>query len=345
MCKLELSFWANQPTPFDKIACRSWNRITFASDNFEKQLPLEDYTYKTIRGLDFYRSVQEELAAHSNIEFLQERVDQIIDDYMGAYILAGEQYFWGQWVFDSRLKTGELKHRPVFGKQVLRQHFVGWMIETAEDAFDPESPILFDFRVPQDQDMRFFYVLPFSKREALVEYVGLKHVEFDHLMQNYVEGVLNLKNYRVSPLEGGVIVLTDHEFKRKAGKHILRIGSAGGMVKPSSGYAFTRILKDSDAIIDSLLNYGHPFHLPPVNFFYRFLDSQMLEVMSRFSSKMKKIFTAMFKYNPAPRIFRLLDETSSIREILALILTMRFKSLFIWTVVTDEKLPTSQEAA
>lgn len=336
-----LSFWSDEPTPYDEIVYRSWNQITFASDDFEKKIDLGDYAYKTIRGIDFYQFVQDKLEACPNVEFLQARVTDIVDGKDGAFVTAGEQTYFGQWVFDSRLKPYELKHEPEFGKQVLRQYFKGWIINTAEPAFDPKSATLFDFRVPQSEDMRFFYVLPYSDHEALIEYVGLKHTDYDELMQNYVENTLKLKDYTVAPVEGGAIVLTDRKFKRRAGKHVLLIGSAGGLVKPSSGYAFTRILKDSQAIVKSLEKHGHPFHLPGINFFYRFLDSQMLEVMNRFTGKMKIIFTGLFKYNPATRIFRLLDESTSLVEIVALVFTMPFKQLFIWTVLTDQKRPSA----
>ncbi|MEI6044372.1 MAG: lycopene cyclase family protein [Chloroflexota bacterium] len=340
-----LSFWAEEPTLFDDIVYHAWNQITFASDETAKEFNLGDYSYKTIRGIDLYRFVHEKLAAFSNVEFLRGRVETVEEGSEGAYVSVGEQRYFGQWVFDSRLKPFEFKHDPAFGKQVLRQYFKGWMLETAEPIFNPNNATLFDFRIPQADDMRFFYVLPFSEREALIEYVGLKHLAYDTIMQDYVENILKLKNYTVKPIEGGAILLTDRRFERQASQHVLRIGSAGGMIKPSSGYAFTRILKDSKAIVNSLVNYGHPFKLPKVKPFYRFLDSQMIEAMNRFSGKMKVIFTAMFMHNPAQNIFRFLDETPTLWELIALIASLPFKQLFIWTVLTDEKKkPSSQPA-
>ncbi len=109
------------------------------------------------------------------------------------------------------------------------------------------------------------------------------------------------------------------------------------MIKPSSGYAFTRILKDSEAIVESLVKYGHPFKIPPKNPFYYLMDSLMLEAMYRFTGKMKMIFTGMFKYNPAQRVFRFLDERTAPWEVALMILTIPCKHLFIWTVLTDEK--------
>jgi lycopene beta-cyclase len=185
--------------------------------------------------------------------------------------------------------------------------------------------------------MRFFYLLPFSENKALIEYVGLQHTNYDGIMKNYVEEILQIKDYKAEAVEGGAILLTDRRFKRRLGRNIMAIGTAGGMIKPSSGYAFTRILNDCDAIINSLLKYNHPFKVPGVNPFYYALDSFMLEAMSRFSGKMKTVFTGMFKYNPARRVFRFLDERTTPWEIIAMIIAMPAKHLFIWTVFTDQK--------
>jgi len=50
------------------------------------------------------------------------------------------------------------------------QHFLGWFITSTTPAVDPSSMTLFDFRTPQRGSMRFFYILPFSPIQALVEY-------------------------------------------------------------------------------------------------------------------------------------------------------------------------------
>jgi lycopene beta-cyclase len=332
-----LSFWTDQPTPYDEIVYKSWNKIRFVSDDFARDIELGDYSYKTIRGIDFYQFVQEKLALLPNVTFLKGRVEAVEDSKEGAYVRLEEQQYFGQWVFDSRLKPSTFKHRPELGKQVLRQYFKGWIIETPTNTFDDKSATLFDFRVPQNDDMRFFYVLPFSEREALIEYVGLEHTDYDAIMETYVQNVLNIKNYAVKPIEGGAIMLTDRRFKRRQGRHIMTIGSAGGMIKPSSGYAFTRILKDTTAIVNSLVTHGHPFKVPGANLFYYFLDSQMLEAMNRFTGKMKAVFTGMFKYNSAQRVFRFLDERTSPWEMASMIVSLPFKHLFVWTVLTDEK--------
>ena len=128
----------------------------------------------------------------------------------------------------------------------LNQHFRGWEIETERPVFDPQSPTLFDFRTPQDGHMRFLYTLPFAENRALIEY----HFSQPHLLQpeeyeaglkTYLEEVLGLQQYDIKHVEAGVIPMSDHPFPRRLGQRVMAIGTKGGRVKPSTGYAFLRI--------------------------------------------------------------------------------------------------------
>jgi lycopene beta-cyclase len=88
----------------------------------------------------------------------------------------------------------------------------------------------------------------------------------------------------------------------------MNIGTRGGRVKPSSGYAFTRIQRDSAAIVRSLLKHGHPFDVPSDPRFYRLCDSLMLHVMHRHSDWLVPLFVRLFERNPIERILSFLDE-------------------------------------
>jgi len=94
----------------------------------------------------------------------------------------------------------------------------------------------------------------------------------------------------------------------------MTIGIQGGRIKPSTGYAFLRMQEDSSAIVRSLLQMGHPFSVPTDPHRYRFFDSVMLSIMAQHGERVESILTALFKRNPAERIFRFLDEVASLWE-------------------------------
>lgn len=303
-----LSFWANSPTPFDSIICHSWNQIQFISDDFQKVIKPRTFRYNMINALDFYQFVRQELASYPNITFLQGTVEQIIDGQDGAQVWVDGQEYTGKWVFDSLFRLSAFKPDHAF---YLQQHFKGWEIETPDDVFDPDVATLFDLRVAQRGELRFFYVLPLSNRRALIEYVLLSHDNLDHELKNYIENVLKINSYRIMSKEGGVSPLTDYAFPRQTGQHIMTVGTLGGRIKPTSGYAFMRIQEDSAAIVRSLIQSDHPFRVPADPRIYRFCDSLMLRIMDQRGEWSKAIFTDLFKYNPVDRIFRFLDESTS----------------------------------
>jgi lycopene beta-cyclase len=116
--------------------------------------------------------------------------------------------------------------------------------------------------------------------------------------------------------------MTDRPFPRKVGQRVMAVGTRGGLVKPSSGYAFLRIQLDSAAIVRSLSDYGHPFAVRPSPWRYRLFDSIMLQVMFRQGDRMKSIFTSLFQNNPIQRIFRFLDEAAPLPENLQLLASL-----------------------
>ncbi len=316
-------FWANQPTLFDGIAHRSWSQLQVVGETFQKTVDLQDYRYKMIRGIDFYQYSRRELSAHGAVRFLQGEVEAIDDGEDRANVRVDGQTHAGRWVFDSRFKPSQFNPDPA-RYHYLQQHFRGWEIETPAPAFDPQVATFMDFRTAEKQGVGFFYVLPFSERHALVEYVShSRHaVQYSQALRAYLETVLGIVDYRVVAMEGGTNPLTDQPFPRRVGQRIMSIGIPGGRVKPTSGYAFWRIQQDSAAIVRSLLRAEHPFDVPPDSHFYHLCDSLMLQIMARHSDQVEPIFAALFKNNPIERVLRFLDETTSPWENLSLIATL-----------------------
>jgi lycopene beta-cyclase len=170
--------------------------------------------------------------------------------------------------------------------------------------------------------MRFFYVLPFSERQALVEYIRFSPGEYDQAIRVYIETVLGIRDYCIVAKESGIIPLTDQPFPRQAGQRVMTIGTLGGRIKPSSGYAFLRIQQDSAAIVRSLLRVNHPFDVPPDSERYRLYDSGLLQVIHHHGEQIKPIFATLVRKNPIERVFRFLDGTASLWEDLVLMASL-----------------------
>ena len=313
-------FWANQPMFFDDIVYRSWSQLQVLGEHFEKTLDLHEYCYKMIRGIDFYKYARQIVSKCPRVEFLQGRVELIKDGDQQANVLVDGKLYAGTWVFDSLFNWSTFKPDPTH-YHIIKQQFKGWEIEASGQPFNPQAATFLDFRTPQKNGTHFFYILPFSEQLALVESVLCTTTPVnwkicEQALQVYLKNILGIKVYTILREEQGINPLTDWRFPRRLGKHIMAIGNHGGMVKPSTGYAFQRIQEDSSAIINSLLEVGHPFSIPANPRRYRYFDAVMLEIMTHHAERIEPILTSLFKRNPVDRIFRFLDEASSSGEIL-----------------------------
>lgn len=319
-------YWSNAPTMFDGAVSRTWDRLRVAGAGFERTLDLGDYRYKMIRGAGFHCHARAVLAAHDNVTLAQGVVERIEDGPAGARVRVDGRTVSATWVFDSRFLPSEMGSDDA-RYHTLKLHFKGWEIETPEPAFDPGMPTLFDFRTPQAGEVRFFYVLPITDRRALVEYTlfaprVLPRRGYEDALRHYLCYASGVTGFRVLREEGGVIPATDRPFPRRAGEHVMNIGTRGGRVKPSTGYAFMRVQQDSAAIVASLVRRGHPFDVPADSRRYRLYDSILLDIMCRRGGEIAPIFTAMFAHNRIERVLRFLDEIGSARENLLLIATL-----------------------
>ncbi len=284
-------------------------------------MELEPYRYKLVRGIDFYNWCFELISKQDNIELRFESVETAGNDDEGAYIIANGQRINAGYVFNSILFQQPVMNRKEY---YLLQHFKGWVIETAKAVFDPAEATLMDFRVDQRHGTTFVYVMPFSPSKALVEYTLftdqlLETDKYDAELKNYISGFLGITDYTITEKEFGIIPMTNHRFPARQG-NLIYIGTAGGQTKASSGYTFQFIQKQSAAIVEELGNTGQAFVSDTfLKKRFNFYDSVLLNVLYKRKLPGAQVFTAMFKKTAPQKIFRFLDNESSLTDELKII--------------------------
>ena len=319
-------YWTCHDTPLDKIRYKVWYNIRFASGDIDLKIPLQPYRYQMIRGIDFYTYMRRELGQLPNVTFLNGTVDGWDDGEDSAQIWVNGEAYSATWVFESRLNPVDIYPEPA-KYHYLKQHFKGWEIETGTPVFDPTTATLFDLRTQQCSGLSFFYILPYSHSHALVEYTLfsaklLPSEKYEQALQDYIINRLGISQYQIKEVETGVIPMTDHPFPRQLGRRVLSIGARAGRVKPSTGYAFVRIQKDTQAIVSSLVRHNHPFDIPQDSKRHKFYDSLMLAVMANPNNQVNQILASLFTGNPIQRVFRFLDEQTDIWEELRLLASL-----------------------
>jgi lycopene beta-cyclase len=312
-------FWEVGESPFEGIIYRRWERLAFHAPDFSRTFDIAPYTYKMLRGLDFYRHMDERLERWPHLCRLYGELEAIGD----GFVRLNGQTYTADWVFSSVLLE-PLAPRPPYHH--LLQHFRGWVLETPQPAFDPAVATFMDFRVEQGGELRFVYVLPFDERRALVEYTLfsahlLSEGEYEAGLRDYVKAHLGLREYRVLETEAGVIPMTDMPFPSRLGARTLYIGTAGGQTKASTGYTFQRIQRQCRHIAQSLAQGRDPTPLPtPARF--GFYDSVLLNVFAKKRYPGAQAFRDLFRRCPAPQVLKFLDESTTPIEELSVLFSM-----------------------
>ena len=102
--------------------------------------------------------------------------------------------------------------------------------------------------------------------------------------------------------------MTSHDFQTSRTKRIIPIGTNGGSVKASSGYAFTRIQKHIEKVYDSIIQHKLDTYKFDKNR-YSFYDNIMLNAITSGKVSGAKVFEKLFSKLKAKTIFDFLDET------------------------------------
>ncbi|KAB8160302.1 lycopene cyclase [Streptomyces sp. 3MP-14] len=315
-------WWEPAGGPFDDWLTASWPRLRVRGPDGETiERGLGDGRYKMLTSADFEARVRERTGAVERREWTVRRVRS----GPGGAELLGETAegrparLRARWVLDSRPPA-----TPPPARTRLLQHFHGWFLRTPRPAFDPAVVELMDFRVPQPAEgLAFGYVLPLAEDRALVEYTAfsrrpLTDAGYGRALAHYAGRVLGLgDDHRVEAVERGIIPLTDARHRRRAGPAVFRIGAAGGATRPSTGYTFAAVQRQTAAVADALFAGRAP--LPPPAYPGRALalDAVLLAALDRGRVRGADVFPRLFREVPIARLLRFLDGRTSPVEDLA----------------------------
>lgn len=326
-------FWATPDEPLPALAHKVWDHCRFYAPDFQKDMDISPYQYHMVRGLDYYRWAHEQLAQAPNIFHLTAHMHRLVPDLGEVYTDQG--VFRASVVFNSAFTqlpllpaasplypTPPITQQPAGAPSPhhvwLLQHFKGWVVETLQPAFDESTVTFMDYRLEQKGETRFVYVLPLSPHRALVEFTVFSPTlcapeEYTEQLRLYLKAHLHLQDYRIVEEEFGVIPMTDAPLVPLAEGRVIHIGTVGGFVKASSGYAFKRTQRKIRTLVDDWEKHGklHTRVMQSASR-YRFFDSVMLQVLHRGAVSGSTFFSLLFRKLPAHEVFRFLDEDATL---------------------------------
>ncbi|MDP9795074.1 lycopene beta-cyclase [Catenuloplanes nepalensis] len=315
------AFWGTPGTFLDPLLSASWDEVDVVTPARRRSLPLAPLRYAMLRSAPLY-----DLAADAEKRLDATRLTVpagALDDDGERVTVAGPDgapLVRAAWVLDSRPRKPE---RP--GLTTWLQHFRGWWLEADRPVFDPGRAVLMDFRTPQPaRGVSFGYVLPVSDRFALIEYTEfspatLTGEAYDAALHAYAALLgLDLTGLRVREVEDGVIPMTDGPFRPRPSPRVVRLGTAGGATRPSTGYTFSAMARQAGDVARALAAGRAPVPAPPYPARHLWMDAVQLRALDRGLTGGVAFFDRLFDRNPAGRVLRFLDGGTSPREDLML---------------------------
>ena len=309
-------FWTKEKNNwFDEIVFKRWNKFSFKGDLFENEITLNPYSYLMIKGIDFYDFCLNELKNDSRFEILTDEIKEINSKDAFAILKTKDHTYSCNYLFNSAFRTLNKKANHIN----YVQHFKGWLVETETDSFNADCPVFMDFSIKQHNDCRFVYVIPFSKTKALIEYTGFSDTGlnddfYDKELKNYIQNTLNITTYKIIETEKGDIPMVESDFINPFGDRVVNIGTAGGSSKPSTGYTFYFIQKNTKYIIHQLETGSSKLVSPKRKKRFLLYDKILLEVLDKKEISAKNVFTDLFRKNKIKNLLAFLNEESSVAQ-------------------------------
>jgi len=308
------SYWSKTDEFYNDWAKKSWSKIAFKSTDVQNPKVISPYKYFTITGEDYYRRTLTQIRKNKNITWLKDEVVNLeLNLDLTKVTLKSQDQIEGKYLFDSRIESNDYSD-----SNFVWQHFKGWVVESEDSYFDDTTALFMDFSIPQENDTRFFYLLPYSKKQALIELAifsndVLSSEGYNVLLENYINNNHPNLKYKIVEEEYNKIPMTDFKFPSSLGNNHMFIGAASGMVKASSGYAFKRIQDQSDLIIKLVKENKNPIASTKkiATRKFRILDGTLLNVILEKRRTGKEVFVKLLNRNKITTVFDFLNQESS----------------------------------
>ncbi len=260
-------FWLTDwMRPFENIIEKKWYKWTIGNKNIHVTHTSLDRPYCVISFKTWKKFC---LETKNKLEIKNKKVVRYLSEQNYFKIItADNKEYYAENIYDSR-STKEKKGE-------LIQHFFGINITVADNTFNEKKLTLMHF-TEESNVLHFMYILPFSHNKALVESTvfskDLFHSSWyrekinDYLKKN------NIIEFTEKSCEKGVIPMFFSEEKRSANSNIFNIGIRGGACKPSTGYAFSFLVKQIQLLKNSKKNYVNT---------HKFLERKMDKIFINF---------------------------------------------------------------
>ena len=309
------SFWEKGVGKWDHLLHHSWSKAIFKAPNIYDETNIVPYKYKSIQSKDFINHALALCESYKNVTIVHQNVHLVEQNNDLATISCEGISIKAKQVFDSRISKEFFLDKKALG---VNQHFRGWFIKVKKAVFNPDEFIMMDYNLVDCDTTSFTYVLPYDANTALVEFTyfsnqTVEDSDYDFFLKKYINEELKIAEYEITSIEEGSIPMTNYDFSKHNDGKIHKIGTAGGWVKPSTGYSFKSSETKAKQLVSNYIDGVDLSH----NLFskkHQLLDSVLLDVIKNDNSKGPKVFTTLYTRHDIKKIFSFLDEKSTLLD-------------------------------
>ena len=316
-------FWNLPKNIFSDCYNNKWNKINVIIDGKKRTFQNPHINYLRLKSIDFYKKICTKLKRSNNCKLLMNQDIKELTNSNGHNIVSSnDDIYKSKIVFDSRPSTKKLNGE-------LIQHFYGIELEFEKNVFDKNEMTIMDFQ-NFENEVHFFYILPFSKKRGLVESTYFStniHTKNKYLqdIKKYIKENYGNTKYKIVFSENGVIPMFDQEEKNLRSKNIIKIGTPGNWIKISTGYSFQNSFINAKKIVEDV-KMGR---LPEVKnkFIIKHLDLIFCEFIKMYPKDSKHFFSNFFFKNEINVIVNFLQGNPNFNELIKIILSLPKKKL------------------
>ena len=320
-------YWDVADHPFKDCVSHEWKQWRVASEAGEVLCRSNKHPYQHIPADAFYASALSKITQSQNVELrLGEKVLDLRDTQNNVIVQTDKNLLNAEEVFDSRPRTLPASEGRSTEVRLL-QHFVGSFIHMSEPVFETDTVTLMDFQPNKREGIHFIYLLPYSRTEALVEATWISHnplarTNYHEAIKSYLHRMYGNADYHVLGAEWGKIPMYSASMPLRPSRRVYNIGLAGGLARPSTGYAFLAIQRFSAKLAQNIRLKRLPEEVAPWRLRTRFLDRVFLSYLQNHPDAAHAIFLDLFKGVESDRLARFLSDAGNLVDDLKVILAM-----------------------
>jgi lycopene beta-cyclase len=302
-------FWQDSTAKNSAKVTKSWH--TWKVKHLAKTIinHSENYRYACTLANDYYDYALGQLKPSNKVSILLgEKLLNVSYSRSNIRLVTSHRTTSSRFLFDSR--------PPKLLDSEFKQDFFGWHLRASKSVFEDDCVTLMDFTEQRTGNgFHFFYVLPFTDKEALVEsvWIGnqrLQKEEHEDLLVNYLLNEFGLVTFEQLASEHGCIPMHPISNESADQRHSF-IGLAGGAARTSTGFAFSTIQKESQSIADSIEKNHWPEDIPKMSAKSKLLDKVLLAYLKKTPEDGPLLLSQLFEKTECDRLIRFLCDNST----------------------------------